>query len=56
MTLKTFLKGKDERVKVQVHLQLSSDPLVEDYSDTDMYDLIKAKPHLFDVVSWSVKK
>lgn len=55
MTLKTFLKTKDKNIKVQIHLQLSSDPVVEEYSVADVKDSIIGKAHLFDVVSWTVK-
>jgi hypothetical protein len=55
MTLKTFLKTKDKKVKVQVHLQLSSDPTIEEYSVSDVKDSIIGRAHLFDVVNWTVQ-
>lgn len=54
MTLKTFLKTKDKKVKVRVHLQLSSDPSVDEYSIKDVKESIIGKAHLFDVVDWTV--
>lgn len=50
MTLKTFLKTKDKKVKVRVQLQLSSE--VQDVENTN--DVI-GKAHLFDVVNWTVQ-